>query len=65
MSPQEAMTYLNKPVSVNSPKITGVMTFTAYVFRIKNNKKLYQAEVQQIKPPHEVYVVALDDISPV
>lgn len=65
MSPQDAAGYLNKAVMVNNPKISGVMTFTAYVFRIKNNKKLYQAEVQQIKPPHEVYVVALDDISPV
>jgi hypothetical protein len=38
------------------------MLFTAYIFRIKDGKKLYQAEVQNPAPPHEIYIVSLDDL---
>lgn len=62
MIPQEVAKYLNTQVCVKNPKISGIMLFTAYIFRIVNNKKLYQAEVQNIKPPHEIYIVSLDDL---
>ena len=64
MSPQDAAGYLNKTVMVNNPKISGAMTFTAYIFRIKDGRKLYQAEVRRLDPPHEIYIVSLDDLKP-
>lgn len=54
--------YLDHEVEVHSPKISGRMLFTAYIFRIKDGKKIYQAEVQNIQPPHEIYIVSLDDV---
>lgn len=54
--------YLDHEVEVHSPKISGQMLFTAYIFRIKDGKKIYQAEVQNIQPPHEIYIVSLDDM---
>lgn len=65
MTPQEAIKHINKEVTVNNAKISGRYKFTAYIFRIINNKKIYQAEVQNINPPHEIYIVALDNISEV
>ena len=47
---------------MHNPKISGIMLFTAYIFRIVDNKKIYQAEVQNIQPPHEIYIVSLDDV---
>lgn len=54
--------HLNHTVEVHNPKISGRMLFTAYIFRIADNKKIYQAEVQNIQPPHEIYIVSLDDV---
>lgn len=62
MKPQEVAGYLNQMVEVDNPKISGRMMFTAYIFRIKDGKKLYQAEVQNPAPPHEIYIVSLDDL---
>lgn len=62
MTPQEVAKYLNKVVQVNSPKISGKMLFTAYIFRIINGKKVYQAEVQNVNQPHEIYYVNLNDL---
>lgn len=62
MTPQEAVAYLNKPVQVVNPKISGTMLFTAYIFRIVDNKKVYQAEVQNMKAPHEIYIVSFNDL---
>lgn len=62
MSPQEAVKLLNHEVEVQNPKISGKMLFTAYIFRIKDNRKIYQAEVRNIKPPHEIYIVSLNDL---
>lgn len=62
MTPQEAARYLNNVVRVNSPKVSGKMLFTAYIFRIINGKKVYQAEVQNVNPPHEIYIVNLNDL---
>lgn len=62
MKPQEVAGYLNQLVEVDNPKISGRMLFTAYIFRIKDGKKLYQAEVQNPAPPHEIYIVSLDDL---
>lgn len=62
MTPQEVAKYLNKVVQVNSPKISGKMLFTAYIFRIINGKKVYQAEIQNVNPPHEIYYVNLNDL---
>ena len=62
MTPAEAVTHLNKEVEVNNPKISGKMLFTAYIFRIKDNKKIYQAEVRNLQPPHEIYVISLNDL---
>ena len=62
MTPQEVSRYLNKPVQVVNPKISGVMLFTAYIFRIVDNKKVYQAEVQNMRAPHEIYIVSLNDL---
>lgn len=62
MSPQEAIQYLNKEVEVHNPKVSGRYRFTAYIFRIAGNKKLYQAEIQNVNPPHEIYIVSLDDL---
>lgn len=56
---------MNKPVQVNNPKMSGTMLFKAYIFRIIQNKKVYQAEVQSLKPPHEIYVVSLNDLEAV
>ena len=62
MTPQEVAKWLSKPVQVHSPKISGKMLFTAYIFRIINGKKVYQAEVQNVNPPHEIYYVNLNDL---
>lgn len=62
MSPQDAVKLINKEVVVENPKVSGKMLFTAYIFRIRGRKKLYQAEVQNICPPHEIYIVSLDDV---
>lgn len=62
MTPKEAVNHLNHLVEVDNPKISGRMMFTAYIFRIKDGKKLYQAEVQNPAPPHEIYIVSLDDL---
>lgn len=62
MKPQEVAGYLNQLAEVDNPKISGRMLFTAYIFRIKDGKKLYQAEVQNPAPPHEIYIVSLDDL---
>lgn len=62
MTPQEVAKHLNNVVQVNSPKISGKMLFTAYIFRIINGKKVYQAEVQNTNPPHEIYYVNLTDL---
>lgn len=62
MTPKEAVNRLNHLVEVDNPKISGRMMFTAYIFRIKDGKKLYQAEVQNLAPPHEIYIVNLSDL---
>ena len=62
MTPQEVAKHINNVVSVNSPKISGEMLFTAYIFRIINGKKVYQAEVRNMNPPHELYIVNLADL---
>lgn len=62
MTPQEVAKHINNVVQVNSPKISGKMLFTAYIFRIINDKKVYQAEVQNVNPPHEIYYVSLNDL---
>ena len=62
MKPNEVAKYINKVIDVNSRSISGKYRFTAYIFRIVNNKKFYQAEVQNINPPHEIYVVPLNDL---
>lgn len=62
MKPNDVAKYLNKAVDVNSRSIKGQYTFTAYIFRIMDGKKLYQAEVQNINPPHEIYIVPLADL---
>ena len=62
MAPQEVAKYLNNVVQVNSPKISGKMLFTAYILRIINGKKVYQAEVQNVNPPHEIYYVSFNDL---
>ena len=62
MKPTEVINYLNKPVNVENPKISGIMLFTAYIFRIKDGKKWFQAEVQNLDPPHEIYIVNLNDL---
>ena len=63
MSPQDAVKFLDKTVRVNNPKFQGLATFTAYIFRIKDNRKIYQAEIRRMEPPHEIYIVSMDDIS--
>lgn len=63
MQTSEITKHLNKVVNVHSRSISGKYRFTAYIFRIVNNKKFYQAEVQNINPPHEIYVVPLNDLS--
>lgn len=63
MLPAEVINHIGGTVQVNSPKISGQMLFTAYVLRKQNNKKIYQAEVQNLKAPHEIYIVSLDDVS--
>lgn len=60
--PNEVAMHLDHEVEVHNPKISGIMLFTAYIFRIADNKKIYQAEVQNILPPHEIYIVSLDDV---
>lgn len=62
MISHEVSKFLDKEVMVNNPKINGKFLFTAYIFRIKDGKKVYQAEVQNVNPPHEIYIVALDDL---
>lgn len=62
MSPQDAVKLLNHVVDVKNPKISGKMLFTAYIFRIKDNRKIYQAEVRNTDSPHEIYVVSLNDL---
>lgn len=62
MKPNEVAEHLNRLVQVNSRSISGRYTFTAYIFRIMNSKKLYQAEVQNPNPPHEIYIVPLADL---
>lgn len=62
MKPNEVAEYINKTVDVNSRSISGKYRFTAYIFRILDNKKFYQAEVQNLKPPHEIYIVPLADL---
>ena len=62
MTPQEVVKYLNNIVQVNSPKISGKMIFTAYIFRIINGLKVSQAEVQNMNSPHEIYYVNLNDL---
>lgn len=62
MKPSDVTKHLDRLVKVHNPKISGIMLFTAYILRIKDNKKLYQAEVQNVKAPHEIYIVSLDDI---
>ena len=62
MKPNEVASHLNKEVEVTNPKVSGRYKFTAYIFRIKDNKKFYQAEVQNPAPPHEIYIVSLDDL---
>ena len=51
-----------KKVIVDNAKVKGEYKFTAYIFRIIDNKKIYQAEVQNINPPHEIYIVNLNDL---
>ena len=63
MLPAEVINHIGGIVQVKSPKISGQMLFTAYVLRKQNNKKIYQAEVQNLKAPHEIYIVSLDDVS--
>lgn len=63
MLPAEVINHIGGTVQVNSPKISGQMLFTAYILRKKGSKKIYQAEVQNINPPHEIYIVSLDDVS--
>lgn len=62
MKPQEVSEKLNKVVRVKSRSIEGEYLFTAYIFRMESDKKLYQAEVRNLNPPHEVYIVRLDDV---
>ncbi len=63
MLPAEVINHIGGTVQVNSPKISGQMLFTAYILRKKDGKKIYQAEVQNINPPHEIYIVPLDDVN--
>ena len=63
MHPSDVINHIGGIVDVNSPKIGGKMLFTAYILRKQGNKKIYQAEVQNLKAPHEIYIVSLDDIS--
>ena len=63
MKPTEVSQHLNKLVEINDPKLgRGIYTFTAYILRILDNKKFYQAEIRNTKPPHEIYIVALDEL---
>lgn len=67
MKPQEAVMYLNKQVRVNGMRfkqigMSELWLFTAYIFRIVDNKKVYQAEIRNLQPPHEIYVVNLEDL---
>lgn len=62
MIPHEVSKFLDKEVIVNNLKINGKFLFTAYIFRIKDGKKVYQAEVQNANPPHEIYYVNLNDL---
>ena len=64
MLPSDVINHISRIVQVDNPKISGQMLFTAYILRVQQDKKIYQAEVQNLKPPHEIYVVSLDDISP-
>lgn len=62
MIPHEVSKFLDKEVIVNNSKINGKFLFTAYIFRIKDGKKVYQAEVQNVNSPHEIYYVNLNDL---
>ena len=62
MISHEVSKFLDKEVIVNNSKINGKFLFTAYIFRIKDGKKVYQAEVQNVNPPHEIYYVNLNDL---
>jgi hypothetical protein len=63
MKPSEVSLHIGGMVNVDNPKIGGRMLFTAYIFRFKGGKKIYQAEVQNPDPPHEIYIVSLDDLT--
>lgn len=63
MKPSEVSLHIGGMVNVNNPKIGGRMLFTAYIFRVKDGKKIYQAEVQNSDPPHEIYIVPLGDVT--
>lgn len=62
MTVKEVNDSLGKLVKVKTRNLDGEYLFTAYIFRIEENKKIYQAEVRNTKPPHEIYIVSLKDI---
>lgn len=62
MTPSEVVQWMNQEVEVSNFSISGRFRLTAYIFRVIDNKKFYQAEVQNLKPPHEIYIVSLADV---
>ncbi len=68
MKPADVSEYLEKEVIVDNAKMKAAglsnrYMLTAYIFRKMQGKKVYQAEIRNLNPPHEIYIVSLDDVT--